>query len=171
MGVIFEVGDDNNDLLVPFVQECREISRERINELYYEASLGLISPEQFWRGVGLGADYPDIETEYLDTRLTLDRGFKVAAARLAGRYALGLLSNDIAEWSAYLRRKIRARIASTPRWSAARWVFVSPTSGSSRPSCARRKRRPDNASSSMTIEESSGGKDSGLQDHSLRADA
>ena len=34
MGVIFEVGDDTNDLLVPFVQEHHRISKERINELY-----------------------------------------------------------------------------------------------------------------------------------------
>ena len=105
MGVIFEVGDDTNDLLVPFVQERHRISKERINELYMEASLGRMTSERFWHEVGLGAYYPDIETEYLDTRLTIDQGFPIVAARLAERYSLGLLSNDVGEWSAFLRRK------------------------------------------------------------------
>jgi len=105
MGVIFEVGDDTNDLLVPFIQQRRRISRERINELYIEASLGRISPERFWNEVGLGAFYPDIQTEYLDTRLTLDRDFLIVASNLASQYHLGLLSNDVAEWSIYLRKK------------------------------------------------------------------
>lgn len=69
MGVVFEVSDDTNDLLVPFVRErggCE--SRERINELYRQASLGQMTSAQFWREISLGDEYPGIETEYLDTR-------------------------------------------------------------------------------------------------------
>ncbi len=33
MGVVLGVGDDTNELLVPFVQERRNVSRERINEV------------------------------------------------------------------------------------------------------------------------------------------
>jgi putative hydrolase of the HAD superfamily len=105
MGVVFEVGDDTNDLLVPFVQQYNDTSRERINELYIEASLGRKTSEQFWREVGLGAYYPDIETEYLNTRLTVDKDFCSVAGRLADRFCLGLLSNDVPEWSAHLRRR------------------------------------------------------------------
>jgi len=105
MGVVFEVGDDTNDLLVPFVQQYHDTSREHINELYIEASLGRITSEQFWRKVGLGAYYPNIETEYLNTRLTVDKDFRSVAARLGGRFCLGLLSNDVPEWSAHLRRR------------------------------------------------------------------
>lgn len=107
MGVIFEVGDDTNELLVPFVRERSTVSRERINERYWEASLGKISSRRFWEDVGLGARYPAIEGEYLDSQLTLDQGFLPVAGKLAERHSLGLLSNDLAEWSAYLRKKHR----------------------------------------------------------------
>ncbi|MEW6103297.1 MAG: HAD-IA family hydrolase [bacterium] len=105
MGVIFEVGDDTNDLLVPFVQQRHKVSKERINELYIEASLGRITSERFWNEVGLGTYYPAIQTEYLDTCLTLDREFPIVVERLAARYFLGLLSNDVGEWSVYLMKK------------------------------------------------------------------
>ena len=43
MGVIFEVGDDTNDLLVPYIQKRNNmIPREKINEMYTKASLGEI---------------------------------------------------------------------------------------------------------------------------------
>jgi putative hydrolase of the HAD superfamily len=105
MGVVFKVGDDTNELLVPFIQEQCNVSRELINERYLAASLGKISSRRFWEDIGLGVLYPAIESEYLDSRLTIDQGFPPVAGRLVGRYSLGLLSNDVAEWSAYLRRK------------------------------------------------------------------
>ncbi len=105
MGVVFEVGDDTNKLLVPFIQQYSATPRERINELYIEASLGRRTSEQFWQEVGLGVRYPDIETEYLDTCLSVDKDFYGVAERLADQFCLGLLSNDVPEWSAYLRRR------------------------------------------------------------------
>jgi HAD superfamily hydrolase (TIGR01509 family) len=106
MGVVFTVGDDTDDLLVPFVQaRNRSISREKINEIYLRTSLGQITSRQFWQEVGLGSQYPAIETVYLDSQLVLDEGFLRVARAMSKRYALGLLSNDIGEWSAYLRNK------------------------------------------------------------------
>jgi len=55
MGVVFTVGDDTNDLLVPFIQESkRGISRDVINEAFHRASLGYISTCRFWGEIGLG---------------------------------------------------------------------------------------------------------------------
>jgi putative hydrolase of the HAD superfamily len=105
MGVIFKVGDDTNELLVPFVQERSRASWERINERYLAASLGTIPSRRFWEDVGLGTFYPSIENEYLDSRLVIEPDFLTVAGRLAGRYSIGLLSNDVAEWSSYLRKK------------------------------------------------------------------
>jgi len=106
MGVIFETGDDTNDLLVPYIWHWRPaMSRESINEVYVEASLGQISSEQFWAEVGLGDTYPAVEQEYLDTCLKLDPAFREAATELTNDYCLALLSNDVREWSEYLRRK------------------------------------------------------------------
>ena len=108
MGVIFTVGDDTNDLLVPFVQKINSnISANVINELYREASLGNMSSKQFWGGMGVVGEHMihKIEKEYLDSCLTLDPLFTEVAARLSEKYNLAILSNDISEWSLYLREK------------------------------------------------------------------
>ena len=55
-------------------------------------------------GRGLGCA-PASEREYLDTQLKLDPDFIAVAERLKKRYVLAMLSNDVSEWSAYLRRR------------------------------------------------------------------
>ncbi len=106
MGVIFTVCDDTNDLLVPFIQKHNKlISRENIIEIYLRASLGQITSGQFWQEVGLGAQYPQIEIVYLDTQLILDDGFIPVARAMSKQYSLALLSNDVSEWSIYLRKR------------------------------------------------------------------
>ena len=106
MGVIFEVGDDTNELLVPFVQQRNPgISRTAINEIYLSASLGNISSARFWEAVGLEEGYPEIESHYLDSCLSLDPQFVAVAEKLGHTYSIGVLSNDLKEWSSYLRRK------------------------------------------------------------------
>jgi len=108
MGVVFVVGDDTRRLLVPFVRaRVPEARPERIAELYRDASLGRLAPPDFWNAVGLGHVYPDVQREYLDTQLTLDPWFAPAAELIARRYRLAMLSNDVAQWSAYLRRRHR----------------------------------------------------------------
>ncbi len=106
MGVIFEVSDDVNDLLVPYIQKRDDtILAERINELYLRASLGEISSFDFWKELGFCSEYPKIESEYLDTYLTIDPDFIEIARTLAKKYCLAILSNDVKEWSNYLRTK------------------------------------------------------------------
>jgi putative hydrolase of the HAD superfamily len=103
MGVIFEVGDDTNDLLVPYIQaKDHRISAEAINALYVEASLGRISSLDFWQALGLGDRYPGIERDYLDTCLRIDPEFGSTVTDLARTYSLAMLSNDVSEWSQYL---------------------------------------------------------------------
>jgi len=104
MGVIFEEGDDANNLLIPFIErECAYTDRSTIHHLYMEASLGHISSREFWEQVG--GDYPAIEQRYLGTQLTLDPDLPPAAEQLKDRYTLAILSNDVSEWSVYLRHK------------------------------------------------------------------
>lgn len=106
MGVIFEVGDDTNDLLVPYIQKRNDmISAEKINEMYLKASLGNISSFDFWKELGFYSEYPEIEREYLDTCLTIDPDFIETARKLVKNYYLAILSNDVKEWSNYLRAK------------------------------------------------------------------
>ncbi len=105
MGVIFEIGDDLNELLVPFIQKkCAGISREEIDRYYTSASLGEMTSEHFWEKVGLGDSYPAIDTEYLSSCPVIDPLFISTVERLRSKYKFGLLSNDLSTWSKYLRR-------------------------------------------------------------------
>ena len=106
MGVVFVVGDDTNELLVPFVQKrVSNISRETINCIYLSASLGNLTSQEFWKEVGLVDMYPEIETEYLDNQLTIDPHFGRVINELAKQYRLGIISNDLSKWYRYLRAK------------------------------------------------------------------
>ena len=108
MGVIFTVGDDTNDLLVPYVQKIdASNSREKVNEVYMEASLGRISSCTFWKQLNCATDdtYKEVEQKYLDECLSIDQEFVETATRLKGKYNLAILSNDVSEWGAYLREK------------------------------------------------------------------
>lgn len=106
MGVIFEVGDDVNDLLIPYVQKRnRAISAQEIYEMYLSASLGEISSFDFWNELGFSTKYPEIERDYLNSCLRIDPEFKGVAEKLTKDYSLAVLSNDMKEWSDYLRAK------------------------------------------------------------------
>ena len=106
MGVIFEVSDDTNDLLVPYIQKRNSlISRQLINQMYTEASLEKISAFDFWNELGFGSEYPEIEKDYLDACLRIDPEFMDVGRSLAEEYSMAILSNDLKEWSRYLRSK------------------------------------------------------------------
>lgn len=106
MGVIFEVGDDTNELLVPYIQGRNPaISKELINDIYLEASFGKISSKDLWEKLGFREDYQRIEKEYLDSCLVFDKEFLNAAEELKIKYDLAIISNDIKEWGEYLREK------------------------------------------------------------------
>lgn len=106
MGVIFEAGDDTNDLLVPYIRGINEtITSAKINEVYMEASLGKITSSIFWNILGFKDNYRQIEIDYLNNCLTLDKAFHYVADKLKKTYNLALLSNDVSEWSSYIRQK------------------------------------------------------------------
>ncbi|MGB9372180.1 MAG: HAD-IA family hydrolase [Halobacteriota archaeon] len=103
MGVTFVEGDDVSNLLIPFVaRECGCTNGDAIRQLYLPASLGRISSHVFWARLGCA---PACERAYLDTQLKLDPDFVAVAERLKKHYVLAMLSNDVSEWSAYLRRR------------------------------------------------------------------
>lgn len=108
MGVIFKVGDDTNDLLVPYVQQIdKNCGREKINDIYMEASLGNIASSEFWKKLQVADDdsFSEVEKRYLDSCLTIDEQFIDVAKRLKDNYNLAILSNDVSEWGSYLREK------------------------------------------------------------------
>jgi putative hydrolase of the HAD superfamily len=105
MGVVFTVGGDVEGLLVPYVQSLKpDVTNQRIRDAYLSASLGRITSFEFWEQLEFRqADVPEIERNYLENSFTLDAGFLPCAKALKNRYGLALLSNDISEWSKYLR--------------------------------------------------------------------
>jgi HAD superfamily hydrolase (TIGR01509 family) len=105
MGVIYRVGNDNRDLLCPFVREKGGIEDvSRILALYHAASLGEMSSAALWRGVGLD---PGVEDEYL-RRYELTEGIiDFLEAVNSQDYDVWCLSNDISEWSKRLRARFR----------------------------------------------------------------
>ena len=106
MGVLFVVGDDVKDLLIPFIQAKNPAARpEEIAELYRLASLGKMSTRELWEKVGLGAFHPYIDIEYIYTQFRVNRQIYSIIPALRNRYTLSILSNDVSEWSAMLRRK------------------------------------------------------------------
>lgn len=108
MGVVFSVGDDTNDLLVPFVQNYNnEITKEQINQIYMSASLGHITSNEFWRKMEICkiGQEKEIEEKYLNSQLKIDDNFIQCVGRLKEKYHLALLSNDVSEWSDFLRKK------------------------------------------------------------------
>jgi HAD superfamily hydrolase (TIGR01509 family) len=103
MGVIYSVGNDNSDLLCPFVLEkggTRDIPM--ILMLYHAASLGEISSAALWQAVGLD---PQLEDEYLQLYQLTDGLSNFLETASSQGYDVWCLSNDISEWS----KKLRAR--------------------------------------------------------------
>ncbi len=105
MGVMFKVGDDTRELLIPFIRgKNPEVEDAAILEAYLQASLGRMTSKEFWESLGLGGGFPAVEREYLDT-VEVNPEAVQAARGLARRFPLAMLSNDVKEWSARLREK------------------------------------------------------------------
>jgi HAD superfamily hydrolase (TIGR01509 family) len=104
MGVIYPVCDDVNTLLVPFIKSRKPlITRAFINEIYRKASLGEFKSGHLWEKFGF-SDY-SIENEFLDDCQKIDPDFISTALKLKTRFRIAMISNDIDEWSKYLRKK------------------------------------------------------------------
>ena len=108
MGVIYPIGDDTNDLLIPFVQTHNPyITSMEISALYHEASLGHIRSRDFWNRCNVSGISPeDLEYSYLCTCIKPDAAFFPVAKILGNRgFRLAMLSNDVSEWYFFLRKK------------------------------------------------------------------
>ena len=101
MGVIFRAADDVAELLIPFIAEAGgNVGAGIVESTYLDASLGLISVDEFWRRVGLDSS---VEDNYL-ARHALAAGvesFLTCAAEKS--VPVWCLSNDVERWSIKLR--------------------------------------------------------------------
>lgn len=85
----------------PGAERGRLLRMLRGERLFTRAGNGEMSSAEFLRELGY-ADPAGAMEDYLEHYLTLDAGFKPFAERMGGSYDFVLLSNDVAEWSAYL---------------------------------------------------------------------
>lgn len=101
MGVIFSVGNDDRDLLCPFVEEKGGTKDfPKIEMLYHSTSLGKMSSADFWEAVGLD---PELEDEYLQRYALTDGLTDFLETVNSQGYEVWCLSNDISDWSKKLR--------------------------------------------------------------------
>ena len=102
MGVLYSTGDDESDLLIPYLRQLGcGLSDARIRELYRETSLGKLSSAGFWRACSVNGD----DMDYC-SRHSLQTGIEDVLSELFQRgVPLGCLSNDVSEWSRILRRR------------------------------------------------------------------
>ncbi len=109
MGVVYKTGDDTNDLLIPYIiKKNASITKKVINELYMQASFGQIASRVFWQQLGFIHEFPGIEKKYLDDHLELDpEVFQFFQSVDRSVFNVAMLSNDVSEWSLYLREKFR----------------------------------------------------------------
>jgi putative hydrolase of the HAD superfamily len=108
MGVIYAVGDDVGELLIPFLRERGTPRTEReIQEAYLQVSLGAMAAWAFWETMGVD---PTGEDDYL-SRHRLQAGLEAFLDRFPAGLRLACLSNDVSEWS----RKLRIRFGLEPR--------------------------------------------------------
>ena len=89
------------EIITPFVKKWRtDITEHKIWNLYLEASLGRISSKEIWDVLGLGYMYPEIEHQYLGSHDgIIAPDFKQEIESLKKKFKLGIISNDVKEWS------------------------------------------------------------------------
>jgi len=99
------IAKDPEANLMPYIKkEFSHHSVSDIEHMWQEAACGRVSSIDFFKKLGFEKDIEEIEKDYLDT-VEIDESFFEAAEKLKSRFKLVLLSNDISEWSRYVRQK------------------------------------------------------------------
>jgi len=102
MGVLYSVGDDESDLLIPYLWEVGcALGEAQIRQFYREASLGTMTSAEFWRACQVDGDDA---TYCLRHALTSGMEDLLADLHVQG-VSLACLSNDVSEWSRLLRAR------------------------------------------------------------------
>lgn len=93
--------------LMPFVNRTfPALSREDIYKYWNKGDIGELSSLDFFKSLGYQKNLNEIEKKYLET-IEIDESFYAFAQTIKKHYKLGLLSNDLGEWSKYLRDKYK----------------------------------------------------------------
>lgn len=102
MGVLFRDKDDVKTCLIPFLRGKNiTVPDEIIREYYDKASAGGMKSVDFWKIFNL----KNFDREFLDSQLKYDPEALIMARKHRSGFRFGIISNDISEWSSYLRKK------------------------------------------------------------------
>lgn len=106
MGVLYRDGDDVETLLIPFVREHGGIDDEQaIRARYVDASLGRHTTSELWSLLGVPGDPDELDRSYTQ-RFELNAGVHEFLDAMERRgIGVACCTNDVAEWSALLRRR------------------------------------------------------------------
>ena len=102
MGVLYLIGDDESELLIPYLRElgCR-LDVDEIHQAYEDASVGRLTSAEFWQVCGVQGD----DQTYC-SRHTLTPGMDSLLEDLSqAGVRMACLSNDVSEWSRILRAR------------------------------------------------------------------
>ena len=91
--------------LMPFINRTfPNLTDYDVYQHWKKANIGGLSSLDFFQKVGFKGDISKIESEYLNS-IEIDETFYEAVSVIRNDYRLALLSNDLTEWSTYLRNK------------------------------------------------------------------
>ena len=101
-GVIMK---DPSAKFMPFINRTfPHKTEDDVYPMWIEAGFGRLTSLECLRMIGYEGDLNKIERDYLDT-LEIDEDFVPCATALRRNCRLAILSNDISDWSLYIRRK------------------------------------------------------------------
>ena len=99
--IIKQTGDD----FAPYIRRTfPKLTTEEIYVPWIKAAGGELTSAEVWRALGFESDIDEIEKCYLDT-MEVSEGFYDFASMASASCKMAVISNDIREWSEYLRGK------------------------------------------------------------------
>lgn len=100
MGVIYDHGDDVDELLVPYVRSLGcTMSQSQINAYYIQCSLGRTTSKQLWEELGVADRANDVD--YISHHRLTPGVLDVLMYAWSNGWVVACLSNDVAEWPIY----------------------------------------------------------------------
>ena len=102
--VVFDAGDGDEGLLVPFVRAAgSQVPLEHIAACHRSASLGRMTAAEFWRAVEVEGEPAELDLAYL-SKIRLMPGLMEFLERTGGRsLRVACLTNAVLAWSHVLR--------------------------------------------------------------------
>lgn len=114
MGVLYRSADDLKELLVPFVKARSARLDEEIHDVYRRCSRGEFASARLWELLGVSGDGASLDSEYLAAHRLNDGAVAFVERCRARTVRVACVSNDVSEWSVWLRHRFALDAAIAP---------------------------------------------------------